>query len=319
MEVASFLSDKASTISVVEKEAVPFQEALGPQVGGVAMKMLQGRGVKFYMKSQVSELRGEDGKVAEAILDSGKKLPADVVVVGIAHEDQRLEGLCCRGCGCLPGHAAGGRENWHLPLAGGSSTRSRGRAEHAEEAVTAAHRALLLDRAAREQHPLRRLWERLHRDSGEGKPGGAEVCDLLHQGRLRDRRRQPEVRPHGRDGGGGPLRRESHLQGGGRGLLDSLARNVPDREQIKTRNQLSTQCHLCHCAHGREPAPAAAPGAGPRGALHFLHPQPTPQGLLQLPARAGWGGGAGLSSPPSGTVLARCQAGPSQGSSSSST
>ncbi|XP_025070411.1 apoptosis-inducing factor 3-like isoform X3 [Alligator sinensis] len=124
MEVASFLSDKASTISVVEKEAVPFQEALGPQVGGVAMKMLQGRGVKFYMKSQVSELRGEDGKVspgrprprplseraarvlrdtgvgipggragpqlaaassqvAEAILDSGKKLPADVVVVGI--------------------------------------------------------------------------------------------------------------------------------------------------------------------------------------------------------------------------------------------
>uniref|UniRef100_A0A7M4FDZ9 FAD/NAD(P)-binding domain-containing protein n=1 Tax=Crocodylus porosus TaxID=8502 RepID=A0A7M4FDZ9_CROPO len=83
MEVASFLSDKASTISVVEREAVPFQEALGPQVGQVAMKMLQGRGVKFYMKSQVWELRGEDGKVTEAILDSGKKLPADVVVVGI--------------------------------------------------------------------------------------------------------------------------------------------------------------------------------------------------------------------------------------------
>ncbi|XP_059573386.1 apoptosis-inducing factor 3 [Alligator mississippiensis] len=83
MEVASFLSDKASTISVVEKEAVPFQKALGPQVGGVAMKMLQGRGVNFYMKSQVSELRGEDGKVTEAILDGGKKLPADVVVVGI--------------------------------------------------------------------------------------------------------------------------------------------------------------------------------------------------------------------------------------------
>lgn len=39
-----------------------------------------------------------------------------------AHEDQRLEGLCCRRCGCLPGRSAGGRENRHQPLAGGSST-----------------------------------------------------------------------------------------------------------------------------------------------------------------------------------------------------
>ncbi|KAJ7397528.1 Apoptosis-inducing factor 3 [Pitangus sulphuratus] len=59
MEVAAFLSDKAGTISVVEREEFPFQHALGPQVGGVAMK------------------------VAEAVLASGEKLPADVVVVGI--------------------------------------------------------------------------------------------------------------------------------------------------------------------------------------------------------------------------------------------
>ncbi|RLV89141.1 hypothetical protein DV515_00015025 [Chloebia gouldiae] len=59
MEVAAFLSDKAGSISVVEREEFPFQHALGPQVGGVAMK------------------------VTEAVLANGEKLPADVVVVGI--------------------------------------------------------------------------------------------------------------------------------------------------------------------------------------------------------------------------------------------
>ncbi|XP_009583374.1 PREDICTED: apoptosis-inducing factor 3-like [Fulmarus glacialis] len=83
MEIAAFLSDKAGAISVVEKKEFPFQNALGPQVGGVTMKMLQNRGVKFYMKTELHELKGKDGKVTEAVLASGEKLPADVVVVGI--------------------------------------------------------------------------------------------------------------------------------------------------------------------------------------------------------------------------------------------
>ncbi|XP_064585202.1 apoptosis-inducing factor 3-like [Zonotrichia leucophrys gambelii] len=83
MEVAAFLSDRAGTISVVEREPFPFQHALGPQVGGVAMKMLQNKGVKFHMKTELCELKGKDGKVTEAVLANGKKLPADVVVVGI--------------------------------------------------------------------------------------------------------------------------------------------------------------------------------------------------------------------------------------------
>ncbi|XP_010081492.1 PREDICTED: apoptosis-inducing factor 3-like [Pterocles gutturalis] len=83
MEIAAFLSDKAGAIAVVEKKEFPFQDALGPQVGGVAMKMLQNKGVKFYMKTELSELKGKDGKVTEAVLANGEKLPADVVVVGI--------------------------------------------------------------------------------------------------------------------------------------------------------------------------------------------------------------------------------------------
>ncbi|XP_065503290.1 apoptosis-inducing factor 3-like [Caloenas nicobarica] len=83
MEIAAFLSDKAGAISVVEKKEFPFQHALGPEVGGVAMKMLQNNGVKFYMETELCELKGKDGKVTEAVLSSGENLPADVVVVGI--------------------------------------------------------------------------------------------------------------------------------------------------------------------------------------------------------------------------------------------
>uniref|UniRef100_A0A8B9Q2Q6 Rieske domain-containing protein n=1 Tax=Apteryx owenii TaxID=8824 RepID=A0A8B9Q2Q6_APTOW len=66
MEIAAFLSDKAAAISVVEKKEFPFQNVLGSQVGGVAMKMLQNKGVKFYMKTKLSELKGKDGKVSHS-------------------------------------------------------------------------------------------------------------------------------------------------------------------------------------------------------------------------------------------------------------
>ncbi|XP_065550746.1 apoptosis-inducing factor 3-like isoform X2 [Lathamus discolor] len=92
MEAAAFLSDKAAAIAVVEKQEFPFQRVLGPQVGGVTMKMLQNKGVKFYMKAELRELQGKDGKVAEAVLASGEKLPADVVVVGIGKRPQWGEG-----------------------------------------------------------------------------------------------------------------------------------------------------------------------------------------------------------------------------------
>ncbi|KFU86372.1 Apoptosis-inducing factor 3, partial [Chaetura pelagica] len=47
------------------------------------LQMLQNKRVKFYMKTELRELQGKDGKVTEAVLACGEKLPADVVVVGI--------------------------------------------------------------------------------------------------------------------------------------------------------------------------------------------------------------------------------------------
>ncbi|XP_053311834.1 apoptosis-inducing factor 3-like [Spea bombifrons] len=83
MEVAAFLSDKASSVSIIGKSAFPFQAVLGPQVGEAAMKLLQERGVKFYMNTEAKEIRGDDTQVKEVILKNGSKIPADVVVAGI--------------------------------------------------------------------------------------------------------------------------------------------------------------------------------------------------------------------------------------------
>ncbi|XP_044540482.1 apoptosis-inducing factor 3-like, partial [Gracilinanus agilis] len=83
MEVAAYLNDKAHSVSVVELEETPFRKFLGEKVGRALMKMFENNGIKFYMQTEVSELRAQEGKLKEVILKSGKVVRADVCVVGI--------------------------------------------------------------------------------------------------------------------------------------------------------------------------------------------------------------------------------------------
>uniref|UniRef100_A0A8C5PT34 Apoptosis-inducing factor 3 n=1 Tax=Leptobrachium leishanense TaxID=445787 RepID=A0A8C5PT34_9ANUR len=83
MEVAAYLSEKAHSVSVVELENIPFKKFLGEKVGLAIMKMFENNRVKFYMQTEVSELREQEGKLKEVVLKSGKVLRADVCVIGI--------------------------------------------------------------------------------------------------------------------------------------------------------------------------------------------------------------------------------------------
>ncbi|XP_062872857.1 apoptosis inducing factor mitochondria associated 4 [Trichomycterus rosablanca] len=83
MEVAAFLSDKAGSVAVVGKSECPYQFSLGPDIGKMTMQILEEKNVRFYMNSDVTEMRGENGKVKQVILRNGDVLPADVVIVGI--------------------------------------------------------------------------------------------------------------------------------------------------------------------------------------------------------------------------------------------
>lgn len=83
MEVASYLSDKAASVALVGKTRYPYEQSLGPEIGKMSMQMLEERNVKFYMKDEATEIRGEKGKVKEVVLKSGTVLEADVVIAGI--------------------------------------------------------------------------------------------------------------------------------------------------------------------------------------------------------------------------------------------
>ncbi|XP_039986021.1 apoptosis inducing factor mitochondria associated 4 [Xiphias gladius] len=83
MEVASFLSDKAASVAVVSTTRYPYERSLGPEIGKMTMQMLEEQNVKFYMNDKVREIKGENGKVKEVVLNSGTVLEADVVIAGI--------------------------------------------------------------------------------------------------------------------------------------------------------------------------------------------------------------------------------------------
>ncbi|XP_077063536.1 apoptosis inducing factor mitochondria associated 4 [Siphateles boraxobius] len=83
MEVAAYLSDKAASVTVIGSSKFPFQSSLGPEIGKMAMQMLEEKNVKFCTCNGVAEIRGENGKVKEVVLKNGEVLPADIVIVGI--------------------------------------------------------------------------------------------------------------------------------------------------------------------------------------------------------------------------------------------
>ncbi|KAG2459520.1 VPS53 protein, partial [Polypterus senegalus] len=83
MEMASYLSEKASSVSVVGSSRAPFLNTFGEEIGQLARKMLESKGVKFCLQDGVKELKGDNGQVTHVVLKSGTVLPADVFVAGI--------------------------------------------------------------------------------------------------------------------------------------------------------------------------------------------------------------------------------------------
>lgn len=89
MEVASYLSNKAASVTVVGTSSYPFQKSLGQDIGKMCMQvrssdgcdvnfcvmkqilkqsffyqMFEEKNVKFYMNDGITEIRGNNGKVA---------------------------------------------------------------------------------------------------------------------------------------------------------------------------------------------------------------------------------------------------------------
>ena len=81
MEVAASLRERGLDVTVVGKEAAPFEKQLGPQVGGAFVGLHERHGVAFRLGSEVAALEGDD-RVSGVRLNSGELVPADLVVAG---------------------------------------------------------------------------------------------------------------------------------------------------------------------------------------------------------------------------------------------
>ncbi len=82
METAASLTKRGKAVTVVAPGTVPFQRILGPEIGRMLMQVHAEQGVSFRLGAKVARLEG-NGRVQAAVLESGERLPADLVVVGI--------------------------------------------------------------------------------------------------------------------------------------------------------------------------------------------------------------------------------------------
>jgi len=82
MEVAASLRERGLSVTVVGQEAAPFQRQLGEKVGQAFVTLHRKQGVNFRLGAAVRALAGE-GKVDAVVLETGERLDADLVVLGL--------------------------------------------------------------------------------------------------------------------------------------------------------------------------------------------------------------------------------------------
>ena len=82
METAASLTGRGLSVTVVAPGEVPFEKTLGAEIGGLFRRVHEARGVQFKLGAGASRFEG-DGAVEAVVLDSGERVEADLVVVGV--------------------------------------------------------------------------------------------------------------------------------------------------------------------------------------------------------------------------------------------
>lgn len=82
-EIASSAVTLGANVTVVEAASVPLVRAVGDVVGAALAEIHPRNGTRLLLATQITEYRGEEGRLAEVALSTGEVLPADLVVIGI--------------------------------------------------------------------------------------------------------------------------------------------------------------------------------------------------------------------------------------------
>lgn len=81
MEVAASLSENDIAVSVILREAVALEHAIGAETGKILMDLHRRQGVTFYPQATVATIEG-DTRARRMKLESGEVIDCDVVVIG---------------------------------------------------------------------------------------------------------------------------------------------------------------------------------------------------------------------------------------------
>jgi 3-phenylpropionate/trans-cinnamate dioxygenase ferredoxin reductase subunit len=90
-EIAATLSRHGCECTVVMLEDVPFERALGKEIGSWAKEYLESLGIVFHPAAALERFDGDGERVQKVVLQSGVEIEADVVVIGAGvHPDTML-------------------------------------------------------------------------------------------------------------------------------------------------------------------------------------------------------------------------------------
>lgn len=81
-EFASAARARGASVAIVETLPVPLSHLLGEEVGRIVSGLHSERGVEVHAGARVASVEGDD-RVTGVVLADGRRLPADLVVVGI--------------------------------------------------------------------------------------------------------------------------------------------------------------------------------------------------------------------------------------------
>lgn len=83
LEVAAAARGYGAEVTVVEPEATPLHQVIGPELGQVFAELHRDHGVRFHFGARLTEISGEDGMVLAVRTDDGEEHPAHEVLAAI--------------------------------------------------------------------------------------------------------------------------------------------------------------------------------------------------------------------------------------------
>ncbi|MGW4239170.1 NAD(P)/FAD-dependent oxidoreductase [Streptomyces sp. NPDC004749] len=83
LEVAAAARGYGAEVTVIEAQATPLHQVVGPELGQVFAEVHQEHGVRFHFGARLTEITGQDGMVLAVRTDDGEEHPAHDVLAAI--------------------------------------------------------------------------------------------------------------------------------------------------------------------------------------------------------------------------------------------